>query len=167
MPAFYPSCLTFGVFLLSYFSVLHIFVKWGHNQKVEACLHSSTFSWNAWNVYLQSLCVFKKGNRVSGWINQWAIFSEDEYVGHCLPSLRLSSEIFFLSSEMIEKNVLTNAFSHKGTLQKLLSGFKGFWAGWFSVKGGRGCPPIPLRKILLKSSYFFQKLHLLPFFIHF
>ena len=44
-------------------------------------------------------------------------------------SLRLSSEIFFLSSEMIEKNVLTNAFSHKGTLQKLLSGFKGFWAG--------------------------------------
>ena len=72
-------------------------------------------------------------------------------------SLRLSSEIFFLSSEMIEKNVLTNAFSHKGTLQKLLSGFKGFWAGWFSVKGGRGCPPIRLRKILLKSSFFWSK----------
>ena len=31
-------------------------------------------------------------------------------------SLRLSSEIFFLSSEMIEKNALTYAFSHSGNI---------------------------------------------------
>ena len=31
---------------------------------------------------------------------------------------------------------------------------KGFWAGWFSVKGGGGYPLIPLRKIPLESRYF-------------
>ena len=30
-----------------------------------------------------------------------------------------------------------------------------FWAGRFSAKGGRGYPPIPLRKIPLKSRVFF------------
>ena len=50
-------------------------------KRFEACLHSNTFSWNAWNVILQSLCDFKKKSRV------WAILSEDEYVGRWLLEL--------------------------------------------------------------------------------
>ena len=72
---------------------------------------------------------------------------------------------------------------HKGTFQKLLSGFCPLRGGlvppnsvkeknllfshWFSVKGGGGYPPIPLRKIPLKSSFFWSKNSIfLPFFIH-
>ena len=69
-----------------------------------------------------------------------------------------------------------NTFMTKGTRQKLLSGFfplrggvppisaKVFWAGSFFVKGGGGHPPIPLRKIPLKSSFFLvQKLDFADF----
>ena len=34
---------------------------------------------------------------------------------------------------------------------------KGFWAGWFSVKGGGGYPPIPLRKKSAKKRLFLAK----------
>ena len=54
------------------------------------------------------------------------------------------------------------AAQSKGTRPKLLSRFftlmglppisaKGFWAGWFSVKGGGGYPPIPLKSRFFRS----------------
>ena len=45
----------------------------------------------------------------------------------------------------------------KGTFQKLLSGFfplRVFGQGDFPLRGGGGYPPMPLRKIPLKSRYF-------------
>ena len=61
----------------------------------------------------------------------------------------------------------SNFKPHKGTFQKLLSGScplrgggvpplsaKGFWAGWLSVKGGRGVPPNSAKENSAKKQVF-------------
>ena len=105
------------------------------------------------------------------WNNSWG----DTLMPHSLDQVILLGTMldYFVRGE--------TSWDNYGKPSKLLSGFfplrgelppnsaKGFWAEWFSVKGGRGrgYPPIPPRKIPLKSRYFRFENSFFCLFMHF
>ena len=61
---------------------------------------------------------------------------------------------YFVAKLSLSESWKKRVLAHQGSLNKDTLSAKGFWAGWFSVEGGGGYHPIPLRKIPLKRQVF-------------